>query len=206
MAGYFSNFPSIEYNGKTIKDIMRRSTAVEKIINLGVPLQPLELRELERADYVSDALYNRPEFDYILYMVNDIIDPYYEWYLSQNQLDSFIDNKYGITRSNPKYYEYYNNYKSKNNPNKIIDLDQYKQLSAVDRQEYEKIAESVLLVTPDTYDSLSEDDKQFYFVVTNEVFERRENDKRRFVNVVAAEFSGTVNKQIRQSLNNQPLS
>lgn len=206
MAGYFSNFPSIEYNGKQIKNIMKRSIAFERIINLGVPLQALELQELERPDYIAEVLFERPEFDYILYMVNDIMDPYYEWYLTQTQLDSFIGNKYGATSNDAKYYEFYQQYRSKINQNIIIDFDTYVSLQTDERQQYEKILESVLLVTPETYDQLSENMKQFYFIVTNSEYEKRENDKRRFINVVATQNSTVIHKQLRQSLNNQPLS
>lgn len=206
MPGFFSNFPTIDYNGKKIRDITKRSIAVEKIKNVGVPLQPFKVEENERCDYLASALFSRPDFDYIFYMLNDIIDPYYEWYLTQEQLDEFISTKYGVTSLSVRYYYYYDMYELITNTDYKIDPDTYLPLSSTDKLLYRGVESSKLFVTPETYDALSPTTQTLYTPVSNRTHEYNENEKRKYLNIVLPEYGSVINRQIRASLNDQPLN
>lgn len=47
-----------------------------------------------RSDQISDSYYNDQYMDWLLYMSNQIIDPYYEWYLPPNKFHDFLVAKY----------------------------------------------------------------------------------------------------------------
>lgn len=206
MSGFFSNFPTIDYNGKKIRDIMKRSIAIEKIKNVGVPLQPFKLEENERCDYLASALFSRPDFDYIFYMLNDIIDPYYEWYLTQEQLDELIATKYGGESLTVRYYYYYDMYELISNTDYKIDPTTYLDLTSTEKLLYQGVETSKLFVTPETYDSLPAAEQPLYTPVSNRTFEYDENEKRKFLNIVLPEYGNVINRQVRATLNDQPIN
>lgn len=96
MAGYFSNFPTVQYKTDLVnseaKNIMLRGIMREEAKKL--TLETLEMRSGDRADYLSYLLYKTPENDFLFYLLNDIVDPYYEWYLTEEQFNIYIQNKY----------------------------------------------------------------------------------------------------------------
>ena len=56
---------------------------------------PLSLAQYARPDQVAYNVWGDPYLSWILYLTNDIRDPYHDWYLSQEQFDSYISTKYG---------------------------------------------------------------------------------------------------------------
>lgn len=107
MAAYFSNFPTVRYKSDnmdgTAKNIMLRGILRDEAKR--VLVETIEIKPTDRADYISHLLYETPEYDYMLYLMNDIIDPYYEWYMTQEQLSEYLNNKYGETIDDIKYWK-----------------------------------------------------------------------------------------------------
>ena len=92
---YFNNFPDITYNGKKSKNIMLRLTIKpEPIQNFNYHM-PLTLEEHERPDTIASDMYEDSTYDWILRLLNNQIDPYYQWYLTDSQLTTNMVNKYG---------------------------------------------------------------------------------------------------------------
>lgn len=206
MSGYFSNFPTIDYKGKAAKDIMKRGRVKEQILQDTTPFEPFELKEMERADYLAELLYNRPQLDYLFYISNNIIDPYYEWYLTADQLAPKIDEKYGTQAFSVKYYEYWNRYQNTKNPSIIIDVERFIVLSISQKELYEKVETSRIQITPETYNNLSPEFKAVCVGVSFASDEQRENDKRKFINVPSATIGIEIHRQLRSLLNDQPLA
>ena len=107
MPGYFSNFPIVKYesdnSSSTARNILLRGTMRDEAKRL--ILEILEIKPGDRADYLAHLLYNNPEFDYLFYLLNDIVDPYYEWQLTGEELDLYLDRKYGDELYSPKHYK-----------------------------------------------------------------------------------------------------
>ena len=53
------------------------------------------LQEGERPDTVAEHYYGDPYFAWLIYYANEIIDPYFEWPLSQQDFNKFVVKKYG---------------------------------------------------------------------------------------------------------------
>lgn len=105
---YFSAFPIINYEGVQAVDITERVVFVNSVLKNPYLFYPYDLAENERADQFSNRYYNDSFKSWILYLGNQITDPYYEWYLSQDQFNKFIEAKYGSTilaQNKIKYYE-----------------------------------------------------------------------------------------------------
>lgn len=110
MAKYFDKFNTISYNGTLAKNILTRVTFDSKVKNDPQAILDYTLpAEGVRADTLSDAVYNSPYYDWLIYLSNDIVDPYYGLYLTQNDLTKFIVSKYGSEDNARNIIMYYRN-------------------------------------------------------------------------------------------------
>lgn len=104
---YFDKFPIITYANNEVVDITRRVTVLENIQDIPFVYYPYEITSNERADQLSARYYDDQYKSWILYLVNKIVDPYYEWYLHNDEMVEYLDKKYGSfynAQSKIKYY------------------------------------------------------------------------------------------------------
>ena len=94
---YFNNFPIIEYNSRPAIDITKRVVMLNYVLKNPYLFYPYEILENERADQLSNRYYDDQYKSWILYYSNNMVDPYYEWHLSEQELENFIIKKYGST-------------------------------------------------------------------------------------------------------------
>ena len=72
---------------------------------------PINIANDIRPDQLAYKQYQDPYTSWIIYLSNDIIDPYFEWYLNDSQLINFVKDKYGSMDSAMNKVAYYiNNY------------------------------------------------------------------------------------------------
>jgi Base plate wedge protein 53 len=95
MDPYFRHFPLTSYNNTSIVDISRRVSISEASHNIPNFYYPVELNAGMRPDVLADAYYKDSELDWLLYLSNQIVDPYYEWYMSNEEFERYILEKYG---------------------------------------------------------------------------------------------------------------
>lgn len=113
---YFDKFPKITYSNNLVVDITSRVTMLNSVYNDPFTFYPYDLSEFERPDQLSNRYYNDPYKSWILYLSNKIIDPYYEWYLQDNEFNEFIISKYGsLELAISKIKHYTNNWVNKEN-------------------------------------------------------------------------------------------
>jgi len=105
MAGYFNFFPSTEYANTIVTNLISKvkfDQSVQK--NLAV-FYPYTIDQGERPDQIAARYYNDPELDWLIYLANDIMDPYYDWPLSQNQFYEFVKESMDLLLTlNPKLH------------------------------------------------------------------------------------------------------
>jgi len=109
MEKLFNKYPSIFYNETECLDLSRRvkiNTSSQINPNL---YYPFEIRAGLRADSLAEAYYDDPELDWLVYLSNEIIDPYYDWYLTEQEFIDFIVDKYGTIEYAIKKKIYYRN-------------------------------------------------------------------------------------------------
>lgn len=73
----------------------------------GISYRPYVIEDGERPDNVSDKLYNSPNYDWIILLINDIFNIYDEWPRDKESLNRYVIEKYGsisIAQSTVKYY------------------------------------------------------------------------------------------------------
>lgn len=95
MAHYFNNLPLIQYNGKLSRSLISRAAISQETIKNSSVFYPYTNKHNERADTLAYHYYQSSYMDWLLYYANDIIDPYYGWYLTQEQFQQYLADKYG---------------------------------------------------------------------------------------------------------------
>ena len=109
MDRYFSKFQPINYNGVACKDITTSSRLIDASRKQASLFYPIQIEAGLRADNIADAYYEDAEMDWLIWLTNDIIDPYYNWYLNEQEFDQFIEEKYGSYEDAVKKIEFYRN-------------------------------------------------------------------------------------------------
>jgi hypothetical protein len=91
---YFENFPEVIYDGKRVKDITRRNRFVRGLQNNPLLYMPYTVEEGERAEDVANFYYGSVDYVWLVYMANNIIDPYHEWPLNTQEFNDMLIEKY----------------------------------------------------------------------------------------------------------------
>jgi len=99
---FFEKFPTFTYANTTAVDITKRITLLDVASANPYIYYPYEITSDERAEQFSNRYYSDSYQSWILYISNKIVDPYYEWYLSQEQFKNFIVKKYGSVENSFK--------------------------------------------------------------------------------------------------------
>lgn len=105
MSGYFSYFQKIKYtlddvpnsNIQYVTNILQRSSFLKEITENTATYYPYKIKEGETAEIIADKLYGDSTRHWIVLLFNKILNPFYEFPLSDEVLDSYIQSKYGYT-------------------------------------------------------------------------------------------------------------
>ena len=106
---YFTKFPQIEYSGKRCVDITRRVKVVEGKKNSPHVFYPFEITDHIRSDHIAHHYYNDAYLDWMIYHSNDIVDPYYDWYLDPYTFNKLLEAKYGSLENSQRKVKFYQN-------------------------------------------------------------------------------------------------
>lgn len=95
MAGeYFEKIPEITYNRVLVRDVSRRVAFLKKSIENPYAFLPYTIEEGDRAEDVAFHYYGDPNYSWLVYLANDIIDPYNEWPMDEFTFNQYIIEKY----------------------------------------------------------------------------------------------------------------
>jgi len=98
---YFRSFPKIIYSlddltsVQVVTDITRRIGFIQEFIQNNSSYDLYDIKDGESPEIVSDLFYGTPLYHWIIMHANDIVDPRFDWPLSQENLKSFCIQKYG---------------------------------------------------------------------------------------------------------------
>lgn len=95
MRQYFSNHPIIEYRGLNLRNLMLSAGIVKGVLNKMSVAYPYTLQDGETPNMVAYDYYGSVEYVWLIFLANHIVDPYTQWYKSQNDFDQYIIKTYG---------------------------------------------------------------------------------------------------------------
>ena len=110
MAKFFSAFPKIDYNlsgvngnTKEVTDIFRRVKIRSKIANNVTLFDKYNVDEGEKPEDVAYKVYGEADYFWVVTLVNNIVNRYYDWPLDEFNFQQFVADKY----SNPDGIHHY---------------------------------------------------------------------------------------------------
>ena len=103
MSEFFQHYPQIGYDISGLKptktksaiNIMIRSKLKRMILDDVVSYFPYTIREGERPDILSFYEYGDVKYTWLIFLINDIHDPIFQWPLNTREFGAYIKNKYG---------------------------------------------------------------------------------------------------------------
>jgi hypothetical protein len=92
---YFESFPKINYEGYKVKDITRRNSFSQLVANNPMLYMPFTIKEGERPEDIANYYYGSTDYTWLVYMSNNIIDPYHQWPMAEADFNNYLIEKYG---------------------------------------------------------------------------------------------------------------
>ena len=116
MSEFFQHYPQINYDisgvrptkTKTAINIMIRSKIKSMVLDNIVAYFPYTIPEAERPDVTAYKEYGDVKYTWLIFLINDIHDPIYQWPLNAREFGAYIKNKYGTlsyAQSTVHHYE-----------------------------------------------------------------------------------------------------
>lgn len=132
MSGYFNYFPSLFYGNTAVTNVIAKVRFDQSVVrNLGV-FYPYTVEEGERPDQVAQHYYGDASYDWIVYLSNNILDPYHEWPLTESVFRDYIIQKYGSVANAQAQIAYFT--VNHENDDNLISTAAYDALAGVQKQ------------------------------------------------------------------------
>lgn len=95
MAGeYFRNLPEIRYNNVLVRDVTRRVNFLKQSIENPYVFLPYTIQEGERAEEIAYHYYGDANYAWLVYLANNIVDPYHQWPMDEETFHNYLIDKY----------------------------------------------------------------------------------------------------------------
>ena len=210
MAGYFSKFPKIYFtlnDGQSvdrITNIMAKFSLNDSIKDNTAVYYEYDITESDTPEIVANKMYGSPERHWVVLMMNNIVDPQYDWPMTTITLNNFIDAKYsntpyansntsgaGLSYAESNVHSYYKVI-TKTIPNGSKIVNEYQ----VDANTYANVTVSTSTVTLADNNVItiatSKDSKTYY------EYEVEQNESKRKIKLLKPEFIPTLEDEIRR--------
>ena len=190
MANYFSSIPNVDYdiNGtepnqfRSVTNIMQRIRFKPSVLENITDYYPYYVREGERPDIVSFNTYGTVAYSYLILLINNIVDPLFDWPLPSRQFENYIIEQYGsvsAAQSTNKYYY------------------QIVRAEVARTGVSERVPEYKIIVDQTTYNSLDASVRSAQNVYDYEV---ELNDNKRNINIINPDFIQDIDYEVKKTL------
>lgn len=168
----FDKIDRVQYQGVTLTNILRRVKPIKRILDQIDVYYEYTIKEGERADTIAFDYYGSSTYTWLIYITNNIYDPYYQWPMDDQQLIKYIERKYG------DYYQ------------SQVDLKGYT------HPDYDYI------VTEITFNAWSQEKQFGWRPITIFEWEAAENEKRRYIKLISNQYTDEIDKQVEKLFRN----
>lgn len=173
---YFSKFPLLPYtvdSGVTfsvVSDILRRISVNQQTRENFSLYEEYTVQDGETPETVSFKVYGDSQYHWVVLMLNDIIDPRFDWPLTETQLYDYAVSKYGTANiSDVKYYTI------SSTDDTVVDPTQ---------KTYKKAVNEFGVTYDDGYDITFPD----AYPITNIAYESKLNEEKRTIRILRPKF------------------
>lgn len=92
---YFKNFPLVEYKGTRLRNILLKTSFLKDVFLDDSNFYDYFVQDGERPTHVAFNYYGSVDYAWLVFFSNNILDPYFGWYLSNQEFDAYLAKKYG---------------------------------------------------------------------------------------------------------------
>lgn len=92
----FNYFPKIKYNNMTTINLLSKVALIREYNRTYEKFYTYVVRDGERPDIIAYREYNDSSLDWIIYLVNEMIDPYSDWVMDYPDFIIYLEDKYGV--------------------------------------------------------------------------------------------------------------
>lgn len=133
---YFNKIPTIIYNGQVAKNLLARAKLSDQTMKNKNAFYPYTMDENDRADTLSQHYYDNPGYTWLIWMANNMIDPYYSMPLTETDFNKHIISKYGSVEKAMRKIAFY---RTTYNSETSISISSYNALEARFKRYYDPI-------------------------------------------------------------------
>ena len=173
---YFDQFPVIDYNlsgvngnTKEVTDIWRRVKVRSKIANNVALFDNFDVPEGDSPETVAYKVYGDAEYFWIVCLMNNVVNRYYDWPLDEYNFQQYMKDKY-------------------DNP---AGIHHYEAVQSSGKQTGDGPADYSHLIEVSNGDNGGQS-------VTNIDYERREQDKKRQIKILLPSYLGVFEQEFKK--------
>jgi hypothetical protein len=107
MNNLFEKYPVIAYDNKVATNILTRIQFDKTLIKDTQLFHPYTIRDGQRADVLAHDYYGDSRYVWLIYLSNSIIDPYFNWPLTDEQFRKYLIKKYGSVEKSQNKVAFY---------------------------------------------------------------------------------------------------
>jgi len=113
MTQFFKKFPVINYANNNAINLLSRVTMSKLALSTTQAYYDYTVPDGTRPDNLSFNYYDNPDYVWLIGLTNKIVDPYYDFPISEDNINTLIIKKYGsIAKANEKILYFQNNWKT----------------------------------------------------------------------------------------------
>jgi Base plate wedge protein 53 len=138
---FFQKIPTIGFDidgsgEKTLAvDILQRIKMRDVLLNNYLIFYTYTVKDGETPEMIADKLYGSSQYHWIVLLANNIVDPFYDWPMNQDDLIETIRAKYSAPNVDGLIYAYQTVDHYEDKYGNTIDLVTYQSLPAAERRE-----------------------------------------------------------------------
>ena len=103
----FRYFDTVSYSNTIATNVMARLLISEKVKQYGSAYYRYTIKEGERPDHVAFDYYGDSSLSWLVFLSNQIIDPYFDWPLTEDQFNRYLIETYGTREAATEKILYY---------------------------------------------------------------------------------------------------
>jgi hypothetical protein len=221
---YFESFPKLVYtfdknveNQQYVVDILARSAFLREVANNVDLAYEYQVQDSDTPEIIAHKVYGDAYRSWIILLYNQIINPFYDWPLKIDALDSYISDKYQTTLDQSKNdIHHYEKEILKVTSFNGVELERNTVTYTISTYDYnQNTATLVLNSLPNTADtSLVVSTETFNYntyiltvttthkAVSNYTYEFNENEKRRNIKILQDFYVTRVEDEFREIMRN----
>jgi hypothetical protein len=106
---YFRYFPTVDYDGVLTRNLLTRADLAQDIVYRYGIFYPYRIRDHERADTIAHDYYGDSRYFWLVLAANDVLDPYHDWPLDDEDFLQYVRAKYGTVEYAQATVHHYEN-------------------------------------------------------------------------------------------------